>query len=84
MKTLEIKVDADGVLKVPHGSMLPSHSRLAVLLFEPSEVQSDDLNSTSIANLAAKSGAFNFLKDEPEIYSDADILPGRVNPRFRK
>lgn len=37
-----------------------------------------------ISALAEQSGAFDFLKEEPEIYSDADILPGRNNPRFRK
>lgn len=29
-------------------------------------------------------GAFDFLRDEPELYSDADILPGRANPAFGK
>ena len=29
-------------------------------------------------------GAFDFLRDEPELYSDADIRPGRANPAFGK
>ena len=81
MKTLEIKVEPDGVLKLPSGASLPSQVRLAVLVFEPSEPQPDGL---MISELAQQSGAFDFLNEEPEIYSDADILPGRENPRFRK
>ena len=80
MKSLEIQVDAKGMLKLPPGVSLPAHARLAVLVFEPS----DDLNGLAISSLAQQSGALDFLKEEPEIYSDSDILPGRENPRFRK
>jgi len=37
-----------------------------------------------ISALAEHSGAFDFLKEEPETCSDADILPGRKNSRLRK
>jgi hypothetical protein len=84
MKTLEIKVEPDGALKLPSIASLPSHARLAVLVFEPSETQPEEMSSASIAGLAAQSGAFDMLKEEPEIYSDSDILPGRENPQFRK
>src|SRR5262245_300941 len=41
MKALEIKVEEDGVLKLPSGVHLPSQARLAVLVFEPSEFKSE-------------------------------------------
>jgi hypothetical protein len=84
MKALEIKVEADGALKLPSGVHLPSQARLAVLVLEPSESKSEEVSSAMISALAEQSGAFDFLKEEPEIYSDADILPGRENPLFRK
>ena len=84
MKTLEIKVESDGVLKLPSPGSLPSQARLAVLVLEPNETKSEEIGSTSIADLAVRSDAFDMLKEEPEIYSDIDILPGRENPRFRK
>ena len=78
MKAIEV-AEENGVLKLPSGVALPSHARLAVLLLEPEEP-----SGAQIAHLAEASGAFDFLKTEPEIYSDDDILPGRANPRFRK
>ena len=84
VKTVEVKVEGNGVLTLPHGVSLPPHARLAVLVLEPSESRTDDLSGTVIAALAEQSGAFDFLKEEPEIYGDNDILPGRENPRFRK
>ena len=84
VKVLEIKVEDNGVLKLPSGVYLPSQARLAVLVLEPAESKPDEVNSAMISTLAEQSGAFDFLKEEPEIYSDLDILPGRENPRFRK
>lgn len=77
MKTIEVSVEANGVLKLPAGVSLPARTRLAVLALEP-----DDPGGAQIARLAEASGAFDFLKEEPDLYSDADLLPGRVNPRF--
>jgi hypothetical protein len=34
--------------------------------------------------MALARSAFDFLADEPDLYSDADILPGRKNPNFQK
>lgn len=79
VKTIEVSVEANGVLKLPPGVSLPARTRLAVLALEPG-----DLSGIQIASLAETSGAFDFLREEPEIYSDLDILPGRANPRFRK
>ena len=84
VKAVEVKVEGNGALTLPHGVSLPPHARLAVLVLDPSDRKTDDLSGTMIAALAEQSGAFDFLKEEPEIYSDDDILPGRENPRFRK
>ena len=84
MKALEITVQDNGLLKVAPDVSLSSHARLAVLVLEPSESKPDELTSAIISALAEQSGAFDFLKEEPEIYSDRDILPGRENPLFRK
>jgi hypothetical protein len=84
MKVLEIQVEDSGVLKLPPAISLPSQARLAVLVLGPSESVPDDLSGALISRLAQEGGAFDFLNDEPEIYSDLDILPGRENPRFRK
>lgn len=80
VKTVEINVDSDGVLKLPARSSLPAEARLAVIVFEPR----DDLSGAVVAGLAQLSGTFDFLSGEPDIYSDADILPGRKNPQFRR
>jgi predicted DNA-binding antitoxin AbrB/MazE fold protein len=78
MKAIEV-VQENGVLKLPAGVSLPARARLAVLVLEP-----DEPTGMQITGLAEASGAFDFLKEEPEVYSDSDILPGRSNPRFRK
>ena len=84
MKALEITVQDNGLLKVAPDVSFPSHARLAVLVLEPSESMPDEPSGAMISVLAEQSGAFDFLKEEPEIYSDRDILPGRENPLFRK
>jgi hypothetical protein len=84
VKAVEIKVQGNGVLTLPTGVSLPPHARLAVLVLDPSESPTDDLTGMAISALAEQSGAFDFLKEESEIYGDNDILPGRENPRFRK
>ena len=84
MKTVEVEVAEDGVLKMPAGVSLPSQARLAVLVLNSPEGRPEEWSGSSIAALAQQSGAFDFLNEEPEIYNDQDILPGRENPRFRK
>ena len=84
MKALEIKFEDDGVLKLPSSVSLPRDARLAVLVFSAADHKPEAWSSASISALAEQSGTFDFLKEEPEIYSDSDILPGRANPRFRK
>jgi hypothetical protein len=84
VKTIEITVEHDGVLRLPPGIHLPAQARLAVLVLDPAEFNTGETSSETIAALAEQSGAFDFLKEEPEIYGDGDILPGRRNPRFWK
>jgi hypothetical protein len=78
VKAIEVSVENNGVLKLPTGVKLPAHVRVAVLALDP-----DDLSGVEIARVAEVSGAFDFLREEPELCSDRDILPGRKNPRFR-
>jgi hypothetical protein len=84
MTALEVKVENDGVLKLPSGVSLPRDARLAVLVFSAADRTPEEWSSVSISALAEQSGSFGFLKEEPEIYSDSDILPGRENPGFRR
>jgi len=76
MKTIPIEVSG-GVLRLPKDIHLPPSAHLAVL------VLNDDESNLDFPTLAAVGGAFDFLQEEPETYSDADIKPGRRNPRFR-
>ena len=75
MKTIPIEVTA-GVLRLPDGVQLPPRVHLAVLVLGEDETNAD------IQILANSGGSFDFLHDEPDLYSDADILPGRRNLRF--
>ena len=75
MKTIAIEA-ADGVLRLPKEVRLSPKARLAVLILE------EDESSAEIRTLADAGGAFDFLKEEPELYFDADLLPNRRNPRF--
>lgn len=47
---------------------IPARQRLRVVV----ETLSDDL---PLAEMAEKGGAFAFLAEEPDLYSDADVLP---------
>jgi len=75
MKMIPIEVSG-GVLRLPKNVELPAHAHLAVLAFEEGE------KGTDLERLADAGGAFGFLREEPDLYSDADVLPGRRNPRF--
>ena len=77
VKTIPIEV-ADGVLRLPQGVQIPASKQLAVLLFEETNP------AGTIHEMADAGGAFDFLHDEPDLYSDADVLPDRRNPLFGK
>jgi hypothetical protein len=73
MKTIPVEVSG-GLLRLPPGVLLPPNAHLAVLALEEG-----DAEWTALADAG---GAFDFLREEPELYSDADIPPHRRNPRF--
>ena len=75
MRTIAIEV-GDGVLRLPKEVRLSPKAHLAVLVLEEEETEAE------IRTLADAGGAFDFLKEEPDLYSDADLLPNRRNPRF--
>ena len=70
---VEIK---DGLLRLPNGAHIPPKSRLAIIVLDENE------SDPEFHRLADVGGAFNFLSEEPDIYSDADVLPNRKNTRF--
>ena len=82
MQAMPISVDADGVLRLPATLPPAVGKQFALLVLDQGEAVADDVSSDEIARLAQASGAFDFLHDEPDLYSAADILPGRRNPRF--
>jgi hypothetical protein len=75
MKTIPIEVD-NGILRLPKEARLSATDHLAVL------VLGQDESEPELRTLADAGGAFDFLREEPDIYSDADVLPDRRNPRF--
>ncbi len=76
MRTIAIEA-ADGVLRLPKEVRLAPNAHLAVLVLEQEEASDAEMRT-----LADAGGAFDFLKEEPELYSDRDVLPERRNPRF--
>ncbi|MCW5559104.1 MAG: hypothetical protein KIT22_14905 [Verrucomicrobiae bacterium] len=80
MRAFPIEVEADGRLRLPPKIALPANAHLAVLVLKtPAEA---NLTAVDIARLAEAGGAFDFLREEPECYTDADIEPGHHNPDF--
>ena len=75
MKTMPVEV-SNGVLRIPSGAHLPPNSRLAVIILDKEE------GASELEAIADAGGGFDFLRDEPDLYSDADVLPERRNPRF--
>ena len=75
MKTIPVEV-SEGVLRLPHNVLLPPTAHLAVLVLEAGEA------ALELETLADAGGSFDFLREEPDVYSDSDVLPGRRNPRF--
>ena len=66
----------DGVLRLGSEAQVPPHSHLAVV------VVPDDPTSAELAAWTEAANALGFLHEEPELYTDADIIPWRRNPRF--
>lgn len=77
MKLIPVTVEKDGARRPPCGWLLPPKARLAVVALEANETTQNEA-----ALIAENSGCFDFLVAEPDLYSDADVLPGRSNPDF--
>ena len=75
MKAMPIEI-RDGALRLPSGVQLPPEAHLAVIVLDRADTDLD------FHTMADAGGAFDFLREEPELYSDADILPGKANPHF--
>jgi len=74
MKIIPIKVE-NGILKIPRDLKIPPDAQLSVLLTKKDEVDISFLEGNR---------SFSFLEDEPDLYTDEDILPDRKNENFNK
>lgn len=74
MKIIPVKVE-NGILKVPDDFKLSPENQLSILLTRKGEVDTSFLNGNN---------SFSFLYDEPDLYSDADIVSDRKNTKFLK
>lgn len=77
MKLIPVTVEKDGALRLPRGWPIPPKARLAIV-----EITEGERTGGDVAALAEGSGAFDFLVEEPDLYSDSDVMPGRANPDF--
>jgi hypothetical protein len=71
MKIIPIKVE-DGILKVPDNFVMSPESQLSILLIQKGEVDTSLLEGNN---------SFSFLYDEPDLYSDIDIVADRRNEK---
>ncbi len=78
MRMIEVTVE-NGIIKLAPNVTLPEQSKLALLLLE----SGDDVSSIELMKLADASGSFDFLNDEPDLYTEADIKPENRNPNYR-
>lgn len=83
MYAIPITVD-NGVLKLPPDTILPADARLAILVLDDDLHPNDDIDTPEFTRMVLTNPAYDFLYDEPDIYTDDDILPGRENPNFRR
>ena len=61
---------------MPKDVRLSPTAHLAVLAVDEGE------SGVDLLRVAEAGGAFDFLNEEPDLYSDADVLTGRRNPGF--
>jgi len=76
MKTIPVEVH-DGVLRLSGDFQLPANAHLAVIALEEHET------FLGLPVPPDASSFFAFLNEEPELYSDVDVIPGRRNPAFK-
>jgi len=74
MKIIPIKVE-NGILKIPGDLKIPHDAQLSILLTKKDEKDISFLEGNK---------SFSFLENEPDLYSDDDILPNRKNANFNK
>jgi hypothetical protein len=74
MRIIPVKVE-NGILKVPTDLKIPADTQLSILLTKKDEEDISFLEGNK---------SFSFLGEEPDIYSDNDILPNRKNEDFNK
>jgi len=72
MRIIPVKVE-NGILKIPDGLKIPQDSQLSILLTRRDE------ESISIIE---GNESFSFLENEPDLYSDEDVLKNRKNENF--
>lgn len=72
MKIIPVKVE-NGILKVPDDFKLSPENQLSILLTRKDE---------EVTSFLEGNNSFSFLYDEPDIYSDADIVAERKNEKF--
>lgn len=74
MKIIPIKVE-NGVLKLPENFQIPAGNQLSILLTTKGEEE---------ISVFDKNDSFSFLYNEPDIYSDKDIIAERKNENYGK
>ncbi len=74
MRVIPVNVE-NGILKIPDNLRIPPEAQLSILLTRKDGKDFSFLEGNK---------SFSFLEDEPDLYSDTDILPGRRNEDFSK
>lgn len=72
MKIVPVKVE-NGVLKIPDDFSFDAENQLSILLTKKGEVEVSFLEGNS---------SFSFLYDEPDYYSDTNIIADRKNEKY--
>ena len=74
MKIIPVRVE-NGILKISQDFNIPPDAQLSILLTKKDEVDISFLEGNR---------SFSFLEEEPDLYTDDDILPNRKNENFNK
>lgn len=62
-----------GQVRLREAVTLPEGTEVIVTILS-TEVDSDEPTDKELAHLAMAGGAFDWLKDEPELYTEADLV----------
>lgn len=74
MKIIPVNVE-NGVLKIPDNFNIDPENQLSILLTKKGEEE---------LLVFERNNSFSFLYDEPDLYSDADIVSERKNETYKK